>query len=141
MVFCLHIFYFIYHSSKNDYEAAARTRKDDTALLFYHSCLSSPSDYGQYVGGGSTAPADSNESTRLRPFIDAHKYKAFVLPRILHLFTMHITPIRIMLLQYFPFYIDLIDDKYMLEHELLPEVSNLPRPQPNHTQLFNVISI
>jgi hypothetical protein len=58
----------------------------------------------------------------LEPFIDLDKYKAFVLPRILNLFSMHIAPVRLVLLEYFPFYIYLINDTDTLKYELLPEL-------------------
>lgn len=69
---------------------------------------------------------DENEkSIFLSPFIDLDKYKAFVLPRILSLFSMRSTQIRLVLLEYFPFYISLINDQDTLKYEILPEVTNL----------------
>lgn len=64
----------------------------------------------------------SSSSSRLEPFLDVDKYKAFVLPRILSLFSMRSTQIRIVLLQYFPFYVPFITDQDTLKYEILPEV-------------------
>ena len=61
----------------------------------------------------------------LEPFIPMNKYKAFVLPRILNLFSMRSTQIRLVLLEYFPFFISHINDMDTLRYEILPEV-NLP---------------
>ena len=58
----------------------------------------------------------------LEPFMDLDKYKAFVLPRIINLFSMHSTQIRLVLLEYFPFYITLVNDSDTLRYEILPEV-------------------
>lgn len=71
----------------------------------------------------SKFPEKINESSeQLKPFIDLDKYKAFVLPRILNLFSMHSVQIRLVLLDYFPFYISLINDQDTLKYEILPEV-------------------
>jgi hypothetical protein len=74
----------------------------------------------------ATATAAANENTNghrhLEPFMDLSKYKVFVLPRILNLFSMHSTQIRLVLLEYFPFYITLVNDLDTLKYEILPEV-------------------
>ncbi|CAF1012299.1 unnamed protein product [Brachionus calyciflorus] len=62
------------------------------------------------------------ESCQLEPLIDLDKYKAFVLPRILSLFTMRSLQIRLVLLEFFPFYIGLINDMDSLKFEILPEL-------------------
>ncbi len=61
----------------------------------------------------------------LEPFMDTEKYKVFVLPRILNLFSMHSIQIRLVLLEYFPFYITLVNDVDTLKYEILPEVTSL----------------
>ncbi len=60
--------------------------------------------------------------SHLEPFMDVDKYKVFVLPRILNLFSMHSTQIRLVLLEYFPFYITFVNDLDTLKYEILPEV-------------------
>lgn len=62
------------------------------------------------------------EELSLQPLIDLDKYKAFVVPRILSLFTMRSLQIRKVLLQFFPFYIHLINDLDTLKYEILPEL-------------------
>lgn len=66
---------------------------------------------------------DDGEKQGLEPFIDLDKYKAFVLPRVLNLFSMHSTQIRLVLLEYFPFYVMYINDPDTLRYEILPEVN------------------
>ena len=63
-----------------------------------------------------------NEELCLEPLIDSDRYKAFVLPRILSLFTMRSVQIRVVLLEYFPFYVQLINDTDTLKYEILPEL-------------------
>ncbi|RNA06863.1 hypothetical protein BpHYR1_012605, partial [Brachionus plicatilis] len=58
----------------------------------------------------------------MQPLFDLDKYKAFVLPRILSLFTMRSLQIRVVLLEFFPFYIHLINDTDTLKYEILPEL-------------------
>jgi hypothetical protein len=68
---------------------------------------------------------DNSHVPKLEPFLDLNKYKALVLPRVLNLFAMHSTQIRIVLLEYFPFYISYVNDKETLKYEILPEVSEI----------------
>ncbi len=63
-----------------------------------------------------------DENMVLEPFISVDKYKAFVLPKILNLFSMRSSQIRIVLLEYFPFYITLVNDFDTLKYEILSEV-------------------
>lgn len=58
----------------------------------------------------------------IEPFMDLNKYKTFVIPRVLNLLTMHSTQIRLVLLEYFPFYIGHINDNQSLHYEILPEL-------------------
>ena len=58
----------------------------------------------------------------IEPFMDLVKYKTFVIPRVLNLMTMHSTQIRLVLLEYFPFYISYVNDNESLHYEILPEV-------------------
>ena len=60
----------------------------------------------------------------IEPFIEMSKYRTFVIPRILNLMTMHSTQIRLVLLEYFPFYVNEIDDVDTLQFEILPEAYN-----------------
>lgn len=79
-------------------------------------------------GGKSKSGRGKTESattTRLEPFLDADKYKAFVVPRLLGLFSMRSTQIRTCLLEYFPFYVSFITDMDTLKYEVLPEVNYL----------------
>lgn len=78
--------------------------------------------YEKSGGVGGSGGGGKSEGARLEPFLDVDKYKAFVLPRILSLFSMRSTQIRIVLLQYFPFYVSYITDLDTLKYELLPEV-------------------
>ncbi len=59
---------------------------------------------------------------QFEPFIELDKYKAFVIPRILNLFTIHSSQIRLVLLKYFPYYVHHINDTDTLKYEILPEV-------------------
>ena len=54
------------------------------------------------------------------PFMELEKYKTFVIPRILNLMTMHSTQIRLLLLEYFQFFIGQINDNDSLHYETLP---------------------
>lgn len=63
-----------------------------------------------------------SDKISLQPLIDADRYKAFVLPRILNLFTMRSVQIRVVLLEFFPFYVQLINDTDTLKYEILPEL-------------------
>lgn len=58
----------------------------------------------------------------IEPFMDLVKYKTFVIPRVLNLMTMHSTQIRLVLLEYFPFYISYVNDNESLHYEILPEL-------------------
>lgn len=50
------------------------------------------------------------------------KYKTYVLPRVLNLFSLRILQIRLVLLEYFKYYICFINNQDILKYELLPEV-------------------
>lgn len=58
----------------------------------------------------------------LKPFLNLNNYKAFVIPRVLTLFSMRSTHIRLVLLEYFPFYVTQINDNDTLRYEVLPEL-------------------
>jgi len=68
---------------------------------------------------------------QFEPFIELDKYKAFVIPRILNLFSMHSSQIRLVLLKCFPFYVHHINDMDTLKYEILPEVSCSCRNKTN----------
>ena len=77
--------------------------------------------YQNYI----TGKCMRNEMTMgisIEPFMDLNKYRTFVIPRILNLLTMHSTQIRLVLLEYFPFYIGHINDNQSLHYEILPEL-------------------
>ncbi len=82
---------------------------------FYYSV------YTDYVGGKCM----QNEMTlgvSIEPFMEMSKYKTFVIPRVLGLMSMHTMQIRLVLLEYFPFYVGLINDEESLKYEVLPEM-------------------
>jgi len=82
---------------------------------FYYSV------YTDFVGGKCMR----NEMTMgvsIAPFMDMSKYKTFVIPRVLGLMSMHSVQIRLVLLEYFPFYVGLINDDESLRYEVLPEM-------------------
>lgn len=62
------------------------------------------------------------EKLKLKPFLTVNNYKAFVIPKLLVLFSIHSTQIRLGLLEFFPFYVQLINDNDTLKYEILPEL-------------------
>lgn len=58
----------------------------------------------------------------IEPFMEMNKYKTFVVPRVLELMSMHSLQIRLVLLEYFPFYVGMINDEESLRYEVLPEM-------------------
>jgi serine/threonine protein kinase len=95
-------------------EEYKKFKNNSLNMIYYHNCLNNSSLY-----------QEENSNNILKPFIDLDKYKAIVLPRILNLFSMRSMQIRIVLLEYFPFYIQYINDFDTLKYEILPEVINL----------------
>ena len=58
----------------------------------------------------------SKETTaKLKPFLSLNNYKAFIIPRVLSLFSIHSTQIRLGLLEFFPFYAPHINDNDTLK--------------------------
>ena len=53
---------------------------------------------------------NKDNTSKLKPFLTLNNYKAFVIPRVLTLFSIHSTQIRIGLLEFFPFYAPHIND-------------------------------
>ena len=86
--------------------------------------LSNTKQVKQQAASNQKEDTDENDvdSSMLEPFIKLDKYKALVLPRIINLFSMHSTQIRLALLEYFPFYITLVNDLDTLKYEILPEL-------------------
>lgn len=76
----------------------------------------------QNFTGGKCMHNEMTMGVSIEPFMDLNKYKTFVIPRILNLITMHSTQIRLVLLEYFPFYISHINDNDSLLYEILPEL-------------------
>jgi SCY1-like protein 3 len=62
------------------------------------------------------------EKLKLKSFLTVNNYKAFVIPKLLVLFSIHSTQIRLGLLEFFPFYVQLINDNDTLKYEILPEL-------------------
>lgn len=93
-------------------EEYTKFKNNSLNMIYYHNCLNNSNIYHE-----------ENDVNILKPFIDLDKYKAIVLPRILNLFSMRSMQIRIVLLEYFPFYIQYINDFDTLRYEILPEVS------------------
>ena len=58
----------------------------------------------------------------IEPFMDMSKYRTFVIPRVLNLMSMHSVQVRMVLLEYFPFYCGMINDLESLRYEVLPEM-------------------
>ena len=81
---------------------------------FYYSI------YQNFLDNKISHSAKKTKET-IEPFIEISKYKTFVIPRILNLMSMHSTQIRLVLLEYFPFYVNEIDDVDTLQYEILPE--------------------
>ena len=91
-------------------------------FLFYKNFLKNEQKINIDLKNGGKED-DENMSWVPEPFLDSDKYKAFVLPRILNLFSIHSAQIRIGILQYFPFYVSQINDMDTLQYDILPEVN------------------
>ena len=65
--------------------------------------------------------ANNCNDMAIRPFINENKYTAYVLPHILSLFLLKILNIRLVLLDYFKYFVYFIKNNDTLRYEILPE--------------------
>jgi hypothetical protein len=78
---------------------------------------------------------------KLKPFLSLNNYKAFIIPRVLTLFSIHSTQIRIGLLEFFPFYAPHINDNDTLKVSNYTNIIFNLKLSKKYTIFFSVCKI
>ncbi len=78
---------------------------------------------------------------KLKPFLSLNNYKAFIIPRVLTLFSIHSTQIRIGLLEFFPFYAPHINDNDTLKVSYYTNIIFNLKLSKKYTIFFSVCKI